>query len=146
MMIAIPNNEYKPLGRKLNTIAMKPLTLIVFSLIIFPCSLLAQIITPNSTVEECIAYIEQVANKNKLSTDESIEFAGTSYVVLHSPRHITSYIDINWASFSTLKVDASHEYMSPSVTFVFTDSLWRKVEMANRDRSEERRVGKECEC
>lgn len=112
---------------------MKPLTLIVFSLLIFPRSLLAQIITPNSTVEECIAYIEQIANKNKLSTDESIKFAGTFYVVLHSPLHKTAYIGINWASFSTLKVDASHEYMSPSVTFVFTDSLVREVEMANRN-------------
>src|SRR5690606_22081067 len=133
MMIAIPNNEYKPSGRKLNNIAMKPLTLIVFSLLIFPRSLLAQIITPNSTVEECIAYIEQIANKNKLSTDESIKFAGTFYVVLHSPLHKTAYIGLNGASFSTLQVDASHEYMSTSVSFDFTESLVREVEMANRN-------------
>lgn len=111
---------------------MKKFIITMTALIAIPCSLWAQSITANSTAEECIEYIDKIAKKNLSSLYESVDFNGTSFLVMHSDRHATQHQYINWASFSRLDMDASHQYMMPSVSFVFKDSVLRMTEMINQ--------------
>jgi|GEM_PF-5932445 len=109
---------------------MKYAVLIVF-LAVTPFMLFAQNVSSNSTVEECIAYIDQVAKKNKISLYTFVDFGGTTFTATISERNTTEYDFINWASFSKLRVDASHQHMTPSVKFIFQDSILRKTLLTN---------------